>query len=109
MCSGEVRDQNEQQSLESNHECLASMFSETEHTKILYHTFESVEEVKESSDILLQYMQENSQKITADIKGHEENIKKIESTVKVQNRKIEDLQNTLHEILKILKERKEES
>jgi len=107
MCPGEVKDQDKRQSLESNDEDFASMFSNTERSMILYQTFESVEEVKESSDILLQYMHDSIDKITNDVKAQKENIKNIESTIEVQNRKIENLNSTLHEILNILKDKKE--
>jgi len=52
-------------------------------------------------------MHDSIDKITNDVKAQKENIKNIESTIEVQNRKIEDLNSTLHEILNILKDKKE--
>ena len=105
MCPGEVKEEEKHQSLESNDDWIASMFSETEQSMILYQTFESVEEVKESNDILLQYMQDNLDKITDNVKAQKENIKNTKSTIEAQNQKIEHLNSTLNEILSILKDR----
>ena len=107
MCPGEVNDQEKRQSLESHEECFASVFSEAEQSMILYQTLESVEEVKESSDVLLQYMQEKIVKITDEVKEQRENIKSIEGAIEVQNQKMEDLTSVLNEILNTLKDKEE--
>ena len=107
MCPGEVSDQEKRQSLESNDEWFDSVFSEAEQSMILYQTLESVEEVKESSDVLLKYMQEKIVKITDDVKEQKENIKNIEGAIEVQNGKIENLRSILSEILNTLKDKKE--
>lgn len=106
MCPGDLKEQEKRGSWDNDDEAFTSLFSETEQNMILYQTFESVEEVKESSDLLLQYMQEKIDKITQEVKKQKENTTKIESTFQVQNQKIEDLRNTLNEVLTILKDEK---
>ena len=89
MCLCEVKYHEKRRSLESNdEEEIASMFNETEQKMILYQTFESVEEVKESGDILLHYMQEKIESVTEDAKANTETIKNIESTIEEQNRRM---------------------
>ena len=106
MCPGDLKEQEKRGSWDNDDEAFTSLFSETEQNMILYQTLESVEEVKESSDLLLQYMQEKIDKITQEVKKQNENTTKIESTFQVQNQKIEDLRNTLNEVLTILKDEK---
>ena len=109
MCPGEVNDSNGQRSSADNFDHgFGAMFNETaEQTMILYQTFDSVEEMKVTSDVLLQYMQDKIEEITDDVKVQKDNIKSIENTVEIQNQKIERMNSTLSEILNILKVRKE--
>ena len=107
MCPGEPKDSNEQRSSGSHDDGFGSMFSEAEQTMVLYQTIDSVEDMKEASDVLLEYMQEKIEKITDDVKMQNENIKSIENTIEIQNKKIEGINNTLLEILNILKFRKD--
>lgn len=107
MCPGEPRDSNEKRSSGSHDDGFGSMFSEDQQTMVLYQTFDSVEEMKVTSDVLLQYMQEKIEKITDDVKVQKENIKSIENTIEIQNKKIDGINNTLSEILNILKFRKD--
>ncbi|XP_068711730.1 short transient receptor potential channel 2-like [Montipora foliosa] len=108
ICQGDLKEREKRESWDNDDEASTSLFSETEGNTggnmILYQTFESVEEVKESSDFLLQYMQEKVDKMTQEVKDN--TTRKIESTFQVQNQKIEDLRNTLNEILNILKDEK---
>ena len=104
MCPGEQKE--DQRSSGDNEEGFGSMFSETEQTMVLYQTFDSVEEMKETSDVLLRYMQETIEKITDDVNLQKENIKSIENTMEIQNKKIEGITSTLSEILNILKDDK---
>lgn len=76
------------------------MFSEMQQAKVLYNIFESVEEVKESSDVILKKMSDG-------MRIHEENMEKIESAVEVQNQRIEELHKALNQILNIVKEKAE--
>ncbi|KAL9984603.1 hypothetical protein ACROYT_G006916 [Oculina patagonica] len=107
MCPGEPKDSNEKRSSGSHDDGFGSMFSEDQQTMVLYQTFDSVEEMKVTSDVLLQYMQEKIEKITDDVKVQKENIKSIENTIEIQNKKIDGINNTLSEILNILKFRKD--
>ena len=104
MCPGEQKE--DQRSSRDYEEGFGSMFSETEQTMVLYQTFDSVEEMKETSDVLLRYMQETIEKITDDVNLQKENIKSIENTMEIQNKKIEGITSTLSEILNILKDDK---
>ena len=104
MCPGEQKE--DQRSSRDYEEGFGSMFSETEQTMVLYQTFDSVEEMKEISDVLLRYMQETIEKITDDVNLQKENIKSIENTMEIQNKKIEGITSTLSEILNILKDDK---
>lgn len=108
MCpANEKRSQDKRESLENGHEVLSSMFSEMQQAKVLYNTLESVGEVKESSDVILQHLKESSEKISDGMRTHEENMKKIESAVEAQNQRIEELHNALNQILNIVKEKAE--
>lgn len=108
MCpASEKLSQDKRESLENSHEVLSSMFSEMQQAKVLYNTLESVGEVKESSDVILQHLKENSERISDGMRIHEENLKKIESAVEVQNQRIEELQKALNQILNIVKEKAE--
>ena len=108
MCpANEKRSQDKRESLENGHEVLSSMFSEMQQAKVLYNTLESVGEVKESSDVILQYLKESSEKMSDGMRIHEENMKKIESAVEAQNQRIEELHNALNQILNIVKEKAE--
>ena len=108
MCpANEKRSQDKRESLENGHEVLSSMFSEMQQAKVLYNTLESVGEVKESSDVILQHLKESSEKISDDMRIHEENMKKIESAVEAQNQRIEELHKALNQILNIVKEKAE--
>lgn len=101
MCpASEKRSQDKRESLENSHEDLSTMFSEMQQAKVLYNTFESVEEVKESSDVILKKMSDG-------MRIHEENMEKIESAVEVQNQRIEELHKALNQILNIVKEKAE--
>ena len=104
MCPGEQKE--DQRSSGDYEEGFGSMFNETEQTMVLYQTFDSVEEMKETSDVLLRYMQETIEKITDDVNLQKENIKSIENTMEIQNQKIEGITSTLSEILNILKDDK---
>ena len=108
MCpANEKRSQDKRESLENGHEVLSSMFSEMQQAKVLYNTLESVGEVKESSDVILQYLKESSEKMSDGMRIHEENMKKIESAVEAQNQRIEELHKALNQILNIVKEKAE--
>lgn len=108
MCpANEKRSQDKRESLENGHEVLSSMFSEMQQAKVLYNTLESVGEVKESSDVILQHLKESSEKISDGMRTHEENMKKIESAVEAQNQRIEELHKALNQILNIVKEKAE--
>lgn len=108
MCPAiEKRSQDKRESLENGHEVLSSMFSEMQQAKVLYNTLESVGEVKESSDVILQHLKESSKKISDGMRIHEENMKKIESAVEAQNQRIEELHKALNQILNIVKEKAE--
>lgn len=108
MCpANEKRSQDKRESLENGHEVLSSMFSEMQQAKVLYNTLESVGEVKESSDVILQHLKESSEKISDGMRIHEENMKKIESAVEAQNQRIEELHKALNQILNIVKEKAE--
>ena len=108
MCpANEKWSQDKRESLENGHEILSSMFSEMQQAKVLYNTLESVGEVKESSDVILQHLKESSEKISDGMRIHEENMKKIESAVEVQNQRIEELHKALNQILNIVKEKTE--
>ena len=108
MCpANEKRSQDKRESLENGHEVLSSMFSEMQQAKVLYNTLESVGEVKESSDVILQHLKEISEKISDGMRIHEENMKKIESAVEAQNQRIEELHKALNQILNIVKEKAE--
>lgn len=108
MCpANEKRSQDKRESLENGHEVLSSMFSEIQQAKVLYNTLESVGEVKESSDVILQHLKESSEKISDGMRIHEENMKKIESAVEAQNQRIEELHKALNQILNIVKEKAE--
>ena len=108
MCPAiEKRSQDKRESLENGHEVLSSMFSEMQQAKVLYNTLESVGEVKESSDVILQHLKESSKKISDGMRTHEENMKKIESAVEAQNQRIEELHKALNQILNIVKEKAE--
>lgn len=108
MCpANEKRSQDKRESLENGHEVLSSMFSEMQQAKVLYNTLESVGEVKESSDVILQHLKESSKKISDGMRIHEENMKKIESAVEAQNQRIEELHKALNQILNIVKEKAE--
>lgn len=108
MCpANEKRSQDKRESLENGHEILSSMFSEMQQAKVLYNTLESVGEVKESSDVILQHLKESSEKISDGMRIHEENMKKIESAVEAQNQRIEELHKALNQILNIVKEKAE--
>lgn len=77
MCpANEKRSQDKRESLENGHEVLSSMFSEMQQAKVLYNTLESVGEVKESSDVILQHLKESSEKISDGMRIHAENMKK---------------------------------
>jgi len=107
MCPGEPKDPNAQRSSGDYEDGFGSMFNETaEQTMILYQTFDSVAEMKVTSDVLLQYMQDKIEKITDDVNLQKENIKSIENTIEIQNKKIEGMNRTLSEILNILKDGK---
>lgn len=109
MCpANEKQSQDKRESLENGHEALSSMFSEMQQAKVLYNTLESVGEVKESSDVILQHLKESSEKISDGMRMHEENMKKIESAVEAQNQRIEELHKALNQILNIVKEKAEE-
>jgi len=100
MCPGEPKDSNDQRSSGDYEEGFGSMFNETaEQTMILYQTFDSVAEMKVTSDVLLQYMQDKIEKITDDVNLQKENIE-------IQNKKIEGMNSTLSEILNALKDGK---
>lgn len=103
MCPGEPNDQRSSGNYE---EGFGSMFNETEQAMILHQTFDSVEEVKVASDVLLKYMQEKIEKITDNVNLQKENIKSIENAIEIQNKKIEGMNSTLSEILNILKDAK---
>ena len=103
MCPGEPNDQRSSGNYEDG---FGPMFNETEQAMILHQTFDSVEEVKVASDVLLKYMQEKIEKITDDVNLQKENIKSIENAIEIQNKKIEDMNRTLSEILNILKDGK---
>lgn len=105
MSNTDVQEQEQRKSLGSNDGDFFSMFSETEQNMILYQTFESVEEVKESSDFLQEYVQEKIQTITQEVKEQKESTAKIEGTFEEQNRKIDDMNRTLNKILNILKDK----
>ena len=108
MCpANEKRSQDKRESLENGHEVLSSMFSEMQQAKVLYNTLESVGEVKESSDVILQHLKESSEKISDGMRIHKENLKKIESAVEAQNQRIEELHKALNQILNIVKEKAE--
>lgn len=108
MCpASEKRSQDKRESLENSQEDLSTMFSEMQQAKVLYNTFESVEEVKESSDVILNHLKESSEKMSDGMRIHEENMKKIESAVEVQNQRIEELHKALNQILNIVKEKAE--
>lgn len=108
MCpANEKQSQDKRESLENGHEVLSSMFSEMQQAKVLYNTLESVGEVKESSDVILQHLKESSEKISDGMRIHEENMKKIESAVEAQNQRIEELHKALNQILNIVKEKAE--
>ena len=108
MCpANEKRSQDKRESLENGHEVLSSMFSEMQQAKVLYNTLESVGEVKESSDVILQHLKESSEKISDSMRIHEENMKKIERAVEAQNQRIEELHKALNQILNIVKEKAE--
>ena len=108
MCpANEKRSQDKRESLENGHQVLSSMFSEMQQAKVLYNTLESVGEVKESSDVILQHLKESSEKISDGMRIHEENMKKIESAVEAQNQRIEELHKALNQILNIVKEKAE--
>ena len=108
MCpANEKRSQDKRESLENGHEVLSSMFSEMQQAKVLYNTLESVGEVKESSDVILQHLKESSEKISDGMRIHEENMKKIERAVEAQNQRIEELHKALNQILNIVKEKAE--
>lgn len=108
MCpANEKRSQDKRESLENGHEVLSSMFHEMQQAKVLYNTLESVGEVKESSDVILQHLKESSEKISDGMRIHEENMKKIESAVEAQNQRIEELHKALNQILNIVKEKAE--
>ena len=98
MRHSDVQEQEERESLGSNDHDFASMFSETEQNMILYQTFESVEEVKESSDLLQEFVQEKVDTITQEVKKQKE-------TFEEQNRKIDEMNRTLNKILNILKDK----
>lgn len=100
MCPGEPNDQRSSGNYEDG---FGSMFNET---MILHQTFDSVEEVKVASDVLLKYMQEKIEKITDDVNLQKETIKSIENAIEIQSKKIEDINSTLSEILNILKDAK---
>ena len=106
MCPGEPKDPNGQRPSGNYEDGFGSMFNETEQTMILYQTFDSVEEMKETSDVLSQYMQKQIEKITDDVNLQKQNIRKIENTMEIQNKKIEGINSTLSEILNILKDGK---
>lgn len=105
MRHSDVQEQEERESLGSNDHDFASIFSETEQNMILYQTFESVEEVKESSDLLQEFVQEKVETITQEVKKQKESTAKIESTFEEQNRKIDEMNRTLNKILNILKDK----
>ena len=108
MCpANEKRSQDKRESLENGHEVLSSIFSEMQQAKVLYNTLESVGEVKESSDVILQHLKDSSEKISDGMRTHEENMKKIESAVEAQNQRIEELHKALNQILNIVKEKAE--
>lgn len=108
MCpANEKRSQDKRECLENGHEVLSSMFSEMQQAKVLYNTLESVGEVKESSDVILQHLKESSEKISDGMRIHKENLKKIESAVEAQNQRIEELHKALNQILNIVKEKAE--
>lgn len=108
MCpANEKRSQDKRESLENGHEVLSSMFSEMQQAKVLYNTLESVGEVKESSDVILQHLKESSEKISDGMRIHEESMKKIESAVEAQNQRIEELHKALNQILSIVKAKAE--
>ena len=108
MCpANEKRSQDKRESLENGHEVLSSMFSEMQQAKVLYNTLESVGEVKESSDVILQHLKESSEKMSDGMRIHEENMKKIERAVQAQNQRIEELHKALNQILNIVKEKAE--
>ena len=98
MRRSDVQEQEERESLASSDHDFASIFSETEQNMILYQTFESVEEVKESSDLLQEFVQEKVETITQEVKKQKE-------TFEEQNRKIDEMNRTLNKILNILKDK----
>lgn len=100
MCPGEVKYSERPQSSNGSDDGFGTMFSETERRMILYQTFDSVEEIKETNDALVQYVHD---KISDNVKKHRESIKSIESTIEIQNKKIEHIESTLSEILNIVK------
>ncbi|XP_044173143.1 uncharacterized protein LOC114958471 [Acropora millepora] len=98
MRHSDVQEQEERESLGSSDHDFASIFSETEQNMILYQTFESVEEVKESSDLLQEFVQEKVETITQEVKKQKE-------TFEEQNRKIDEMNRTLNKILNVLKDK----
>lgn len=103
MCPGEVKYSERPQSSNGSDDGFGTMFSETERRMILYQTFDSVEEIKETNDALVQYVHDKISETADNVKKHRESIKSIESTIEIQNKKIEHIESTLSEILNIVK------
>lgn len=103
MCPGEVKYSERPQSSNGSDDGFGTMFSETEQRMILYQTFDSVEEIKEANDALVQYVHDKISETADNVKKNRESIKSIESTIEIQNKKIEHIESTLSEILNIVK------